>query len=511
MKTKKLISVMLLICVVLSVLSALSALSIFSSCAKNDAAAPTQNNAGDSDNSPADNFGNVTETPTEESFDPGLPEADYGNYLFRILNITQADMWWAIVDADITEQTGEVVEDAIYLRNRNIEDRYKFLIKEIRMSRSALTTAVKKSVGSGGDDYDVALPYISDIPGLVQNNLLVDLKKVPHLDFNKPWWTNDVSRYFSIGNKLVFSMSDILLTDNDDVVITMYNKKMAEDLGLDGADALYNLVDQGKWTFDKFAELTKAAWADLNGNGKVDPKEDRFGLVCVSWLYNALIGGFDEYLVSKDENDLPYLSCKSESFLRAYQTMAEFMSNREWVVREGDDSIGGTGRTEEVFVNDRALMCIQVLSCCRLYREMGSDFGILPMPKLDENQAKYCSYMCGSTCISIPKTNNNLDRTGLILEALSAESRRLVIPAYYDVALSAKYLRDERSYDMLDIILDNRVYDICGAIYDWGGFTGQVAALAKKNDPNFASLIEKNEGKVLTAMKKTIEAYEAVE
>jgi hypothetical protein len=187
------------------------------------------------------------------------------------------------------------------------------------------------------------------------------------------------------------------------------------------------------------------------------------------------------------------------------------MSNREWVVREGDDAIGGTGRTEEVFVNDRALMCVQVLSCCRLYREMGSDFGILPMPKLDEAQEKYCSYMCGSTCITIPKTNPDQDRTGLILEALSAESRRLVIPAYYDVALSAKYLRDEGSYHMLDIILDNRVYDICTTIYDWGGFTAQVSNLAKKGDPNFASVIDKNESKVEAAIQKTIDAYNEVD
>ena len=493
---KRIILAAVIICVILA-----------ASCSKSEDISK-QNNNSVNKNSPVEtSINNEEENKKEENFEPELPEADYKGYEFRILNITQDDMWWAIVAADIEEQSGEVVEDAIYMRNRNIEAKYNFLIKEIRMTRSALASAVKKSVGAGGDDYDVVFPYTADIPGLVQNNLLMDLNKVPHLDFSKPWWTNDVSQYFSIGNKLLFAMSDILLTDNDDVVITMYNKKIAENIGVDGADVLYNLVENGKWTFDKFAELTKAASADTNGNGIVDAKEDRFGLVCVNWLYYALIGGFDEYLISKDENDLPYLSCKSEKFLKAYQTATDFMSRREWVVREGEDPIEGTGRTEEVFINDRALMCVQVLSCCRLYREMGSDFGILPLPKLDENQKKYCSYMCGSTCIALPATNTDPDRTGLILEALSAESRKLVIPAYYDVALSAKYLRDEGSYKMLDIILENRVYDICTTIYDWSGFTGQVAALAKKGDLNFSTVIEKNESKVEAAIQKTIEAY----
>ena len=511
---KRIISVIILICVVFSVFA------VIASCGENSGGNSSNNDGNnnninndnpndDNNSSPDDN----SQDSAEDPFDPKLPGADYGGYDFRILNIDQDSMWWAITYIDVeAENTAEVVNDAIYRRNRNIEEKYNFNINEINMSRSALSSAVKKSVGAGTDDYDVAIPYTQDIPGIVQNNLLVDLHKVNNLDFSKPWWTNDVSHYFSIDNKILFAMSDFILTDNDDVVITMYNKKLAETLGIDGAETLYQLVDEGKWTLDKFTELTKAAAFDTNGNGKVDPQEDRFGLVCVSWLYAAMLGGFNEFIVSKDSDDLPYLSCKSERFLTCYQAMAEYMSNREWVVREGDDNIGTgeAGRTETVFVNDRALMCVQVLSCCRLYKDMGSDFGILPMPKLDENQEKYCSYMCGSTCITIPKTNTNLDRTGLILEALSAESRRLVIPAYYEVALGAKYLRDEGSFKMLDIILDNRVYELCD-IYAWGGLSAAISNLAKKNDINLASVIEKNEDKTIAAIQKTVDAYNNVE
>jgi hypothetical protein len=499
---KKSLTVILLLAVIFSCVA------FNVSCAKDNAANDT--NKSD-DKSPVDSGGvKDAETTTEVSFDPGLPEANYGGIDFRILNINQESMWWAIVDVDYAEQNGDVVNDAVYMRNRNIEDKYNFLVKEIKMSTAAVTSAIRKSVGAGSDDYDIALPYTTEIPALVQNNTLYNLNTIPHLDFNKPWWNNNIQQYFSIDNKLLFAMSDLILTDNDDVVITMYNKKLAEDLGIDGADYLYNLVDEGKWTFEKFTELVKAGSADLNGNGKVDAKEDRFGLVCVNWCYMALVGGFGESLISKDAEDLPYIACKTERFINAYQTMAEFMSRRDWVVREGADPIGENGRTEVVFVNDRALMCIQVLSCCRLYKDMGSDFGVLPMPKLDEAQDRYYSYMCGSTCITVPKTNTDLDKTGLILEALSAESRRLVVPAYYEVALSAKYLRDEGSYRMLDIILDGRVHEI-NEIFNWGGLSGAINNLAQKADPNVMSAIEKVEPKVITAIQKTIDAYNNVD
>lgn len=67
----------------------------------------------------------------------------------------------------------------------------------------------------------------------------------------------------------------------------------------------------------------------------------------------------------------------------------------------------------------------------------------------------------------IPKSAPDTERTGLILEALAAESRYTVIPAYYDIAF--KDSGEEESVDMLDIIFSSRVYDL-GELYQFGGF-----------------------------------------
>ena len=61
--------------------------------------------------------------------------------------------------------------------------------------------------------------------------------------------------------------------------------------------------------------------------------------------------------------------------------------------------------------------------------------------------------------MSVPKTNSDLERTGIILEALARESSDTVIPAYYDVTLKNKLLRDDDSVKMLDIIFGNRKLD----------------------------------------------------
>jgi len=512
---KKIISVFILICIVFS-------LAVFAlSCGKDDGGnIPVNDNEKSNKNSPVDDAGNGNDaqTPTEDPFDPKLPEANYNGYEFRILNINQEAMWWAIVDLDMdidsintigTALNDPVVNDAIYKRNRTIEEKYNFIIKETQVGGSQVASNVKKFVNAGTDDYDLVSPTTNDSPSLASSGLLVDLNKVPHLNFNNPWWNNSVSHYFSMGGRLFFTCSDFTLSDKDDAAIFMYNKKLSETLGIDGAETLYNLVEEGKWTFNKFTELCKAAPADLNGDGVIKGSEDRFGLSCCSWLYTYLLAGFDETVIKKDSNDLPYLACKTERFADAYAAMVDFLFQRDVVVREYTDT--PNLKTEDMFVNDKALFCAQVLSCVRLYKNMGSDFALLPFPKLNEAQEKYCTPTLWSSCLAIPITNPDLDKTGLILEAISAESTRVVIPAYYEISIGTKYLRDEISVRMLDIILENRIYDINQSMYNWGSFSSAFDTAASKGDPNFASLIEKHEAKIEAAMQKTIDAYNDVE
>lgn len=494
---KKIISTVLLLCLILHLTAACAG---DGDANKNGGINPAENDAI--------GLGVQNETATENLFDPELPESDFGGYEFRILNVDKDSLWWSLAEIDAAEQNGEVVNDAIYMRNRNIEEKYNFIVNEIRMSSSAQDAALRNSVNSGTDDYDLVLPLTTGVPGHAQNNYLVDLYKVPYLNFDKLWWNNAITKNFSISNKLFFTASDFILTDDESAAILMYNKKIAENLGIDSAESLYKLTDEGKWTFDKFTQLCKDASADLNGNGKPDA-DDRFGIITVGWLSLALLGGFGETLVAKEANDLPYLSCKSERFLNSYIKMTEFMMQRNVVIREHTDL---TGSTDELYANDLALFCGEVLSCVRIFKDMGSDFGVLPMPKLDEYQDKYHTYTLISTCVAVPVTYTNLDRTGIILEALTAESRRLVVPAYYEIALGAKYLRDEGSLRMLDIILENKIYDIGNSdvMFKWGGLSNAVMNQSAKGEANLASVIEKQEEKTLADIQKTIQAYDEI-
>lgn len=82
-------------------------------------------------------------------------------------------------------------------------------------------------------------------------------------------------------------------------------------------------------------------------------------------------------------------------------------------------------------------------------------FGLLPMPKLDEQQDGYYG---GATDrpIAIPITAaNHLDETGLITEALNIEGYKQVFPAYYETAMKSRYADQTDDAAMMELIHDN--------------------------------------------------------
>ena len=63
-----------------------------------------------------------------------------------------------------------------------------------------------------------------------------------------------------------------------------------------------------------------------------------------------------------------------------------------------------------------------------------------------------------------------------MLEYLAAKGQEIVRPAYYDITLNGKSVRDSESSAMLDIIFASRVYDI-GAYYKIGGYNSDLGGM----------------------------------
>lgn len=438
--------------------------------------------------------------------EPDLPDITFGGYEFKILNTKADAVTWLLTQITAEEDTEDVFSDAVYRRNRQIEERYDITINEIIANDPAdVKTKATKSAQTGSDDYDLIMAYIGDALSMAQTGLLLELHTIPYIDLTKPWWDKDVVKDLSIENKLYGVAGDFSFAHYSAVMPIFFNKQMHRNLGLEDP---YQLVRDGKWTLDKFADLSKDASLDLDGNGKWDAK-DQYGFLSLNFLvYPSFMLAAGEKFIGKDANDLPYFSAGSARFIDVYEKIVDILNNNN---RFFDADAAGDHRLQDtMFPANQALFWHELMNWSKILRDMESDFGILPTPKYDEVQDTYYSRVFNATMMAIPTTAKDEARTGVILEALCAESYKAVKPVYYDTMLKTKVSRDDESGEMLDIIFANRIYDM-GYLYWESATLSPYVTMAKAGKKEVASYVEKNTSKIEATIQKTIRAIEALD
>ena len=336
---------------------------------------------------------------------------------------------------------------------------------------------------------------------MITDGMLLDLNAMPYMDMTRPWYDQNANESLSIGHKLFVSCGELNIMDNDATWSILFNKAMAEDLGF---DSFYDMVKAGTWTQDVLLSAMEAASIDLNGDGQRDAS-DQWGNVGEGFDVMGYMIGAGARCFAKDENDMPVLDALSERYVDAYAKASAINDNTEICFTIG--KAGNWDVLDTVFTEGRCLFSYVGMNRVTLFREMEADFGILPTPKFDEAQEAYYNVVStwGANFFAVPKTAEDMERTGIILEALSAESMYTLTPAYYDVTLKTKAARDEESSAMLDIIFASRVFEL-GNFYGWGGMFDLPGTQSAAGKTDIVSAVEGKLKTTTAAMEKTINA-----
>ncbi|MBQ7983158.1 MAG: hypothetical protein IJ302_06300, partial [Clostridia bacterium] len=220
--------------------------------------------------------------------------------------------------------------------------------------------------------------------------------------------------------------------------------------------------------------------------------------------------------LSRDENGNLYDSFNSDHNIAVVQKLQELMTDTDnfYNHHSGTQDLKSTDDNEyrDLFSDGHGLFFWSRMDEVTTLRSMETDFGILPTPKYDETQEEYISFVSQhiTGLMSIPSTASDLERTGVILEALAAESYYTLTPAYYDVALKSKASRDDESAEMLDIIFSNRVYDP-GEYFNFGNIVTSLNTVCENSSKGIVSEYEKKASSIEKALNKWIEAIEGLE
>ncbi|MCL2158850.1 MAG: hypothetical protein FWH48_05525 [Oscillospiraceae bacterium] len=461
----------------------------------------------------ADPHSEAQEQTTAERLYPELEPQDFGGYDFRFLtrSLSSNPDWVGLDHRDLTaeKENGDIINDAVYIRNKKIEDKYNISISET--VTGDFVGDVRKLTKAGDDVYDAVFPHINEFAALAQEGNLIDLFSVPCLDLAKPWWNQGCARDLSIIHKLFVVQGDLLVLDNDAMEVMIFSKTLIKENSLESP---YEIVKRGEWTIDKLIEMSSTVSKDQNGDGKMYIKDDLFGCIVVAGSSSSFMVAAGEKVAAKDENDYPVITFGSERCYRICDAISRLMLNEDNVVHlhryEGQFPI--YEEQVKMFSENRALFSWIRMRIVESLRAMETDFGIIPLPKLDAQQKDYITNNnpINGAGISIPATAQNLERTGMIIEDLCAESRYTLQPAYYELNLRGKFVRDDESQEMLEIILNNTAYDI-GYIYNFGGFQDVILHYGQTFKTDYASAFEKYRDKMQKDIDKVIEIYEKLD
>lgn len=356
---------------------------------------------------------------------------------------------------------GDKLSVAVYNRNTSVEKRLGITINVTAEGTYAnyqnstmpkLATGIKTHTHAN----DLIAGFSEPISTWVTTGLILDLNKFEYIDFDKPWWNQNIVDTMSIGDKTFFGIGAMSTSMVYSLQCIVYNTKLLPER--DNQDNVFNIYDcvlLGDWTVDKMVEIGAKAYVDAGDPG---PSEgDTFGIGFGDFSSNTGSGylrAFGLKTISKDNNGNPVINFSkkkaSEILTRVsnllYSTPCantDAMSNEDF--KEG-----------EVLFYDTWLYYIQKTISTT------DNYGIVPFPKYDKKSSYYTPVQSGMHmyCIPFDIGEENYEVNGIITEALAAESYRSLLPTYFEIVLKKKFALEQKDSQMIDMIYNNAAFDM---------------------------------------------------
>ena len=424
-----------------------------------------------------------------------LPDADFGGKTFAIIGDDGFDFILA------EELTGKVVNYAIFERNHAVCDRFNVNLDCVAYDENSFADQAKNLVLSGDDSFQMVSGHIILLGMAAVNDIMYNWYDLPHIDFSKPWWSASTEEDLRYKDKAFIAIGDFALSALTQTYCMFYNKDIAEAHNLPD---MYEVVTNGEWTFDKMYELCDGVYLDLDGDG-TRSENDRYALAtnCKS-AANAYLWAFGKKIATQQPDHTYKLDYYDEKLVSIVERLYNMYYETDFVHFDPTSHayISWFSDGNCLFANGLIEMAVNNL------REAEFDYGIIPYPKWDAAQEDYYTSVDGGhEGLAILKSISDPEFAGTISEALCAESWKRVVPAYYDVALKFKGTRDERSIEMLDAIVQSRVFDF-GYVYGGWGCVFWIQYMMEQKSKDITSYYEKNFASYEKTMEKVFKAFD---
>ena len=451
------------------------------------------------------------EAVVEEEAPDILAGLNYGGATFSILTSdTEISSNYMIQGSG--ELTGDNVNDAVFERNLAVEEAMgvSFEYTTSNNAWSDVFAAAQKLVLSGDCSYDLLIDDQRGFSTASVSHLFLEASSLPTVDLDEGCWWKDYMMNLSVDYKSLYLLVGDYFADvlNHSHAI-LYNRDVYRDLYGD-PDEVYTMVQEGRWTYENWQPLVDGAYADLDGDGKVTPKGDRFGMI-VGGIGGSIFPfsySSDCQFVSRDADGYPTLTMYSERLVKLYDNIRGIFYSEATSTKFDENG----ANLHAKFIEGGALFISGTqLGDFGKFRDMENDIGIIPYPKLDESQERYITVVHDTAEVgAFPLTVRDSAMCGAVVQMLCRTSHETVLPTYYEESLKIKYARDDASSAMIDLIHDGITDEFClvyGGAYANDIFTWALLGPLQKNGDSITADYESREKAAIAGLEKLMEDF----
>ncbi|MBE6611035.1 MAG: extracellular solute-binding protein [Ruminococcaceae bacterium] len=461
----------------------------------------------------------TTAAPVETGIpEPELPEKDYGGAEFTFLMRGRTASSYKQIYIYTDEQNGEVINDAVYDRNRAVEEKFNIDIQAVEYNKDGeVLKAARQYVMSNDAAIDVINNEAYELGSLAGEAYLVDFSGIPHINLSAEYWDQNAIEQLKIADKLYIMQNDITVNALSLARFIFYNRSLAEEYKLDDP---YTLVQENKWTLDTFFGMIQSISSDLNGDGKFD-EHDQYGMLSEGGDSNAtiihLLAGCGMMHTTPDADGMPVLNLMNEKVDDIITRTYEAIGNNDYAItyEEMAKTADITGfanvynYARSLFAGGQFLFVQNGCGTTSQFTNMEDDYGIAPNPKYDESQESYHHKVDKyANMFAVPISAGDLEKVGAVMEYMAWYSNKKLLPAFYEVTLQGKRLRSEHDVEMLELVKNTTFYELAD-IYNFG--TSGIIWAAFQKGGNLSSVYASKAPAVETKIDKLIEAFSELE
>lgn len=404
--------------------------------------------------------GPVLDAYGREIIEADLPDVKFEGETFTVHTRGNVEKYEWLAE----EVTGEALNDAIYKRNHTIEDKYGITLNIVAEGSwsdysSSTLPKLQASIQANTGEYDLIAGYSAPFANMATTGMLYDLNTLQYIDFDKPWWWQSFKEASAVNGINYFGLGALSLSAIYSMAAVFFNPEIMEEVN-SGVDP-YQLVLDGKWTWDKMNELGANAVKELDGDNAMGAG-DRWGMAFVNGANTVNMYGVasGEKLSTRNSDDTISIDVNVEKWGNVIDNMIKLInSENALIASEGD--------CRKMFINGQTLFESSWLYYAQTQIAPAVEaYGVLPVPKMNESQESYHGWIQGGMHMyAIPVDVKDVERASILTEAFAAETYASLLPAYYEVILKARYFADEASSQMMDIMYDSVDFDFA-RIYD---------------------------------------------